>query len=127
MNPAYIAQMLAVNTQVNSIPFNAIPAPGEDNDVWKDTPDGGTWVCRDSVVLKASKMRDLGWAREALTVVTCYTETGERHAVLAVDGDGETWIMDSRFDQPYPFDSPPAAYRWESRQIAGSVHFAPIA
>lgn len=127
MTPAHIAQMQAINIQVNAIPFNAIPAPNEADDVWKDMPDGGTWVCRDSVLLKASKMRDMGWAREALTVVLCYTETGERHAVLAVEGNGETWIMDSRFDLPYPIDSPPAAYRWESRQVAGTTHFTSMA
>lgn len=127
MNPAHIAQMQAVNTQVNTVPFNAIPAVGEPDDLWKDMPDGGTWVCRDYVMLKAAKMRDLGWPAERLTVVICYTETNERHAVLAVEGDGETWIMDSRFDAPYPLDNPPAEYRWESRQVAGTVRFEPIA
>ena len=54
-----LAQMRAVNTEVDAQPYDAIPSRDEGGDVWKDRPDGGTWVCRDYALLKAET--DLLW------------------------------------------------------------------
>ena len=39
---------------------------------------------------------------------------------------GETWILDSRAPEIYPMSAPRYAYRWERRQIPGTVAFAPV-
>ena len=127
MTPGQTAQLADVNTGVNSLPYDAVPAPFEEPDVWKDAPNGGSWVCRDYVLKKSEMLQALGWPQSAMTVVTCWTETNEHHAVLAVDTDEGTMILDSRFPAVYPISSPPAAYRWESRQVVGTVEFQPVA
>src|SRR5687767_12699311 len=117
-------EMCDVNSQVNAIPFNAIVGQCDpDNNVWKDTPDDGTWVCRDYVMLKAKRLRELGWNPLGLTVMTCYTETAEYHAVLAVEDDAATYILDNRVPDPYEMNFPPLPYKWHRRQIAGTVEF----
>ena len=127
MTPEQRAELAGVNTAVNAIPYDAIPSSGEGDNVWKDAPDGGTWVCRDYVLLKSEKLQALGWPQSSLAVVACWTETNEHHAVLAVDTDEGAVILDSRFPSVYPMASPPAAYRWESRQVVGTTEFEPIA
>lgn len=127
MTPEQRGQLQAVNIEVNAIPYDAVPSPSEaDDNVWKDAPDGGSWVCRDYVLLKAEKLRAAGWPPLALTVVECWTETDEYHAVLAVEVEGEDWILDSRFPDIYPMRSPPAPYRWDRRQVAGTLEFTPV-
>ena len=102
MTPEQLAQFAGVNAAVNRIPYDALPAPGEPADWWSDAPVAGrSWVCRDYVLMKADRLKALGWPAAALTVVLCWTETGDYHAVLAVaaDGDsnGDAIILDSRF------------------------------
>jgi predicted transglutaminase-like cysteine proteinase len=126
MNAEQQAELQGVNSHVNAIPFEELPKPGEGADVWKDTPDGGSWVCRDYVLAKADELRKQGWAETDMTVVLCYVETGEYHAVLGVAVEGEIWILDSRFDRIYLWAQPPAAYRWDRQQIAGTVDFRDV-
>ena len=130
MTPEQLAQLAGVNAAVNRIPYDALPAPGEPADWWSDAPVAGrSWVCRDYVLMKADRLKALGWPAAALTVVLCWTETGDYHAVLAVAADGENGdpiILDSRFAAPYPMSAPPALYRWDRRQIAGTTEFAPV-
>lgn len=121
------ADLEEVNGEVNAIPYDAIAGASEGSNLWKDTPDGGSWVCRDYVLRKEMLLRQRGWSPLAMTVVECWTETEEHHAVLAVEtGDPQPWILDSRFDRIYLMNEPPAAYRWERRQIPGSVEFEQI-
>jgi predicted transglutaminase-like cysteine proteinase len=127
--PEQLAQLQSVNETINEIPFNAIPGAYEPVDWWTDTPiAGNSFVCRDYVLCKAEKLKALGWAPSALTVTLCYVETGEYHAVLTVDdGEPQPWVLDSRFGQIYRMDQPPAAYRWDRRQVAGTTEFESIA
>lgn len=127
MTPDQMAQLQGVNAQVNAVPYDAAPRVGEYAGVWKDTPDDGLWVCRCYVLDKEKLLRGLGWSASAMTVVECYTENDEYHAVLCVEADGEDWILDSRFPQVYRWDQAPAAYRWDRRQLAGSTQFESIA
>lgn len=129
MTPDQIDQLNAVNAEVNLVPYNATPGVGEPPDWWTDEPvAGNSWVCRDYTQMKADRLKSLGWAASALTEVFCWTEPPNSgyHAVLAVETDGETWIMDSRFPLIYRIDAPPAAYRWDRRQVVGTVEFTPI-
>lgn len=145
MTPAVLAQFSLVNAKWNAVPYDGLPAPGEAADWWTDIPQAGqSWVCRDYVEAKAGELRASGWSPAALTVILCWSEPlgpddrREYHAVLgvAVPGNGdETWVLDSRIDDPYrlsldnPATMPPPAnrYLWDRRQVAGSTGFRPIA
>lgn len=136
-----LAELRATNARINAIPYNTIPSIGEGADVWKDTPDSGDWFCRDYVLAKADQLKTLGWAPTDLTVVLCWTEpvkappdpptgqpsdTREYHAVLACDAGGNTWVLDSRFDDIYLWTQPPADYLWDRQQIAGTTDFRDV-
>lgn len=131
MTPEQQAELQSVNTRVNAIPYNALTAPDEPPDWWTDSlVHGRSFVCRDYVLQKADELKALGWPASALTVILCFTEPvrpppddREYHAVLGVDVDGQTWVLDSRFDDIYLWTQPPADYRWDRQQIAGTTEF----
>lgn len=135
MTPAQFQQLADINRSVNEWPTQTeatLPEPvGYVTDV--DIP-GHTFVCRDFVMAKSEKLQELGWPKSALTAVICWTEPvgdpakPERHEVLAVELPGEpVWILDSRFTGPYLMAHPVRPYRWEGRQIPGTLDFAPFA
>jgi predicted transglutaminase-like cysteine proteinase len=132
--PEQLAQLRDVNTQANAIPYDAVQGAHEPADWWTDDPNAdGSFVCRDYVLLKAERLRALGWDAASLTVVLCFTEplgdppVRAYHAVLAVEAGGETWILDNRAADIYRWDQPPYPYLWDRRQVAGSTEFKSIA
>lgn len=131
MTPEQQAQLQTINTAVNAIPYDALPGKGEPSELWTNVPiPGDSFVCRDYVQAKADALKAAGWPAEALTTILCYTESippREYHAVLCVEIDGETIILDSRIDQVYPMSSPAFDYLWDKRQVAGTTGFASIA
>ena len=127
------AQISQVNAEANAIPFDEVIGAHEPVDWWTDDPDAdGSFVCRDYVLLKAEKLQALGWNPHDMTVVLCWTEPvgeppqREYHAVLAVEVDGETWILDNRADDIYRWDQSPYDYQWDQRQVAGTTEFKSI-
>lgn len=115
-------ELETMNSEVNAIPYSALPKLGEGYDKWKDQPDDGSWVCRDYVLNKAERAQALGWSQASLYVVLCNTEpvNGEReyHAVQAVDdGEPQPLILDSRFPQVYRLGAGPADYEWLDKQV----------
>ncbi len=130
MTPNQHMELENINSTINLIPYDEIPSPGEGVDVWKDTPDTGTWYCRDYVLMKADRLKALGWPASSLTVILCYTEPPDSgyHAVLGVQlpGDDVT-ILDSRVDETYLMNTPPLPYKWDRRQVAGTMEFESIA
>lgn len=131
--PDQLAVLNEVNRQVNATPYvpdNA--AFGELPDTWKIEPDGKGFLCRDYALAKADALRRRGWPDALLSIVLCYVETGERHAVLGVlAGDDTTGrvrvILDNRYDYIYEFDAPPPGYRYEGMQVAGGNGYERIA
>lgn len=131
--PEQLAQLRDVNTQANAIPYDDVQRLHEPADWWTDDPNaGGSFVCRDYVLLKAEHLRAFDWPASALTVVLCWTEpvgnpqARAYHAVLAAEAGGETWVLDNRADDIYRWDAPPYPYRWERRQVAGTTEFKSI-
>jgi predicted transglutaminase-like cysteine proteinase len=132
--PEQLTQLQWTNELVNAIPFvSDSPVFGEFPDTWKMQPDGKGFVCRDYTQAKANILCGKGWSPLAMSVVLCWTEPldgypdGEYHAVLWVDVDGETWVLDNRVAQVYRWDQPPYPYRWNWRQVAGTDEFLSIA
>lgn len=123
-------ELNAVNDKWNAIPFNAVPSPDEPLALWKDKPDGGSWVCRDYTFAKADELRTAGWNPLNLTVVELWTEIdpadGQReyHAVLCVDGgNSDLRILDNRARFLYPPTACPFDYMGYQRQLPGSIEW----
>lgn len=135
-----VADLQRINTEVNAIPYQELPGPKEPFDWWTDIPvEGNSFVCRDFVLMKSDKLRDAGLPPTDMFVILCWTEivtpvtnpddpTSGRiyHATLGVDLDGETWVLDSRFDQIYRMSEPPVDYRYDRRQVPGTVEFVTV-
>lgn len=133
MTPEQWRELCDVNSQVNEIPYEALQGTQEPPDWWSDIPvPGQSWMCRDYVLAKATQLRAAGWDPLSLTVIVCWTEpvgdppARERHAVLAVEIEGETWILDNRFPLPYRKTQPAADYVWEMRQVAGTTEWQAV-
>ena len=75
--------------------------------------------CEDYALTKRRLLLGLGWPLETLRLATCWVETGEYHAVLTADHDGQTWVLDNRHKSPRRWDRLP--YRWHKRQKAGGT------
>ena len=134
VTPEQHDQLQALNTSVNVIPYVAGQGPTEPVDYWTYKPEPGkSWVCRDYTEDKAQQLREAGWSPLDLTVMLLWTEplddagTKEYHAMLAVQVDTETWMLDSRFTDIYQISSPPVPYTWDRRQIPGTTEFQSVA
>jgi predicted transglutaminase-like cysteine proteinase len=127
MTPDQIAQLSAVNTQINAIPF-VLDSPMELPDTWKCKPDGKGFLCRDYVQDKAETLREAGWDNAATPLLTilCYDELGDYHAVLGVADGPDVMILDNRAPDIYRRSEPPFPYRWDRIQIVGSDEYEPL-
>lgn len=133
--PASLAELQAVNTAVNSIPYEALPGIGEGYDLWIDDPvPGDSWECRDYVLKKGKLLAGEAWPPDSLTIVTCWTEhvtpptdsndpTSGRiyHAVLAAHLAANIFILDSRYDEVYLWTARPYDYLWWKQQVPGTT------
>lgn len=132
-----LAELSAVNTAVNAIPYDAMPGKGEGTDLWIDDPvPGDSWECRDYVLKKGKLLAGEAWPPDSMTIVTCWTEvigpvtdpadpTSGRgyHAVLAVNTGNAILILDSRQARVYKAEQPQGApdYLWWKQQIPGTT------
>ena len=130
-----LAQLRAVNSQVNAIPYQGL---GVDQavDNWIDAPaPGEVWLCRDYTVAKAKALREAGWPLSDLFIVLCWIEpepppgnprgapVRQYHAVLGCRAGGDIYILDNRTPDIYDWRSPPFPYLWAHQQIPGTVEF----
>lgn len=138
MTPDQLAQLDTVQGDGNALPYEALPGPQEPADWYTDVPvPWQSFVCRDYVQYKASRLKALGWDGALLRELVCELtapdpDAGEWHAVLAVadpalgPGDPDPYILDNRQQNLYRQSVPPPGYRWRYLQVAGSAGFAPV-
>jgi predicted transglutaminase-like cysteine proteinase len=105
-------ELVAVNKAINATPYVA-----EVGDDWAPITDMGG-DCDSYATAKMQALYKIGWPLSAMRLATCWTETGEYHAVLLVDFDGTTFVMDNR--RPYPTSHDLLPYKWDKFQIAGT-------
>lgn len=74
--------------------------------------------CEDFALVKLETLLDHGWDRVNLRLTTCWTETREYHAVLTVETNHGTYVLDNRFDKVVPWAI--LRYKWHKREIPGS-------
>lgn len=97
-----LPQLEACNEQLNAMPYVSDATRYNHVDWWERVTDGGG-DCEDYALAKLNWLVARGWPVEYLRLACCYVETGEYHAVLAVDlPDQEQLVLDNRFPQPMP-------------------------
>lgn len=87
-------------------------------DDWTPIVPGQGGDCDSYATAKAQKLFDLGWSLEQLRLARCQVEDGSWHAVLMVDLEGQTWVLDNR--HIFPIEKQRLPYKWDSYQIAGT-------
>lgn len=108
--------LVVVNAKVNLLPYCSDPKQYDKPDFWTDILESGD--CEDYALTKLHRLLALGWPISMMRLACCYCETGEYHAVLLVDFDGQTWVLDNRYGHPMEFQMLP--YKWDRIQIAGT-------
>lgn len=122
-SPEQLAQLQAINDQINAIDYVANPS-ADAQDLWVDTPGIGTgYECRDYVLGKAKLLRQQGWPVSDMSVVLCNDELGDYHAVLGCRAGGDIMILDNRAPAVYLWSAPPYKYTWLHIQIPGTDEF----
>ena len=109
-------QMAEVNEAVNEKPYTADAEQYGKSDFWEALTDTGD--CEDYALAKYQALVAAGFSPNELRLACCYTESGEYHAVLLVDLDGATWVLDNR--QPHPTQYALLPYKWDKLQVAGT-------
>lgn len=120
-----------VNAKVNAYPYEF-----HVSELWRHMlapmPRG---ACSNYATTKYGRLEALGWPVESLRLACCWVEpfklydkdTGllrwatmdERyHAVLLVNFDEQTWVLDNR--KPYPTEIELLPYKWDILQVAGT-------
>ena len=106
------ADIERINSEVNKLPF-----VNEIGDDWTPiTDEGGD--CDSYATSKYEKLVALGCPKDILRLATCWVETGEYHAVLLVNYEEQTWVLDNR--HPYPTEYQLLPYKWHKLQDAGT-------
>lgn len=106
-----IEDLERVNREVNALPYRSdadrYGLPGHMAEI-----DAHGGDCEDYALAKLNRLRRLGWPLEALRLATCYTDTGEHHAVLDVTTyAGETRILSNGLPWPLTLEDLQAR-RW---------------
>ena len=75
----------------------------------------GEGDCEDYALAKRRLLIDANVDRSKIHLATCWTETKEYHAVLLVETDEGTYILDNRY--PRPMMKSELNYTWHKIQI----------
>ena len=76
-------------------------------------PEDGCGDCEDIALAKQASLLDQGIPS---FIATCWTETGEYHAVLIVPTNRGDFILDNRY--PYVMKPSELEYRWDKKECS---------
>lgn len=96
-------QMQFVNRQFNEQPYILDITNWGVTDYW-ETPKEFKLVsgdCEDYAIAKYLMLRDLGWSEESMRIAVVHdTNLGIGHAVLIVDSEDTSWVLDNQTRTP---------------------------
>lgn len=104
-------ELAHVNSLVNKLPYVA-----ELTDDWRPIDQWGG-DCDSFATAKMLALHKLGWPITVMRLAECKTELGGMHAVLLVDCDGETLVLDNRRAEMVPMER--CGYTFTRIQVAG--------
>lgn len=120
-------QLLEVNARFNDYPYVSDSVQWGVPDHWDYVDDSGRGDCEDYALAKQRALARLGWPPGSLRIATLTYPADEfrgpliGHAVLTVDTDRGTYVLDNRYNQVLPWDSPITwYYRWIERRGWGT-------
>ena len=116
LTDSLMAKLEDVNVEVNALPYTSDSDRWGTSEFWEEI-DAQGGDCEDFSIAKRNRLLSLDLPAKALRLAICITETGEGHAVLTVDTDQGTFVLDNRFPAVLPFERlTDLGYRWISRQ-----------
>jgi len=83
------------------------------SDYWA-IPKNGKGDCEDIQLMKQDLLKKQGIES---FMATCWTETGEYHAVLLVDTNKGTFVLDNRYKTVWNYDE--LDYAWDKIEVEG--------
>lgn len=102
------SDLRVVNANANELPYEM-----HVSELWQMPSDHA--ACSNYAVAKFRALIALGWPKESLRLACCYVpgypEGQNYHAILLVDYEGQTWVMDNR--QPLPYEYQLSEYKWD--------------
>ncbi len=116
-----LAQLQQVNQSVND---SHTYEHDEDDDTWNIMEPGDTGDCEDFALTKMQELIDKGWDPADLHLTGCevnYSDgSTEGHAVLTIDTDQGTYVLDNRYDDiALASNSQFGDYAWTQRLNGG--------
>jgi predicted transglutaminase-like cysteine proteinase len=109
----------AINSAINELPYKSDPERYNSPECWTEI-DAKGGDCEDFALAKRAALLAAGADRSELHMVLCYTEKGQFHAVLVVDTNEGSFILDNRY--PYPMPKQSLDYTWHSIQEGSTWH-----
>lgn len=117
------AELVTVNDEVNQgTTYTSDVEQYKARDYWE--PANGRGDCEDYALAKCRKLFEKGWPREVLRIALCFNEQGTAHAVLTVDTDRGTYVLDNINHYVLNFTDVP--YRWLEREVPGGKDWVKI-
>lgn len=105
----------SVNAKINAMPYKS-----EVGDDWSPITEAGD-DCDSYATAKYACLVQMGWPKSSLRLATCWVETGDYHAVLLVNYEGQTWVLDNRHGWPMEYQL--LKYKFDDIQIAGTQNW----
>lgn len=109
----------AINSAINEFPYKSDQERYNSPEFWAEIDSNGG-DCEDFSLAKRAALLAAGANHSDLHLVTCFTESHEFHAVLVVDTDEGSFVLDNRF--PYPMPKQSLNYTWNSIQEGNTWH-----
>lgn len=102
-----------VNSEINALPY--IPEVGDD---WTPALTGGD--CDSYATRKMEELSSRGIPVSSMRLATAWVDHAQSgyHAVLLVDHDGQTYVLDNRY--PHPMEYQMVPYKWHKLMRAGT-------
>ena len=106
-----------INTDVNTtVKYKSDLALYQQPDFWTIAESEGD--CDDYVLTKRKRLHEAGVAKDVMRIATCWTENGEYHAVLLLETNAGTLVLDNRFNNILHFQE--LMYSWHLIQTTYS-------